>query len=136
MTNRVLLGPLGGGAYGLLVSRPGYDVLNAATIDKQLAFDSRSSKTMRLFKRESLTVSSGSGFSSRAFGVTLGSLPIVFCLWRASGSDEWNHPLTPNSWADDDLEDQVAMVQIYRDKVELARPASGTRYYSYIVLRP
>lgn len=41
MTNRVLLGTLGGGSFGLRVSRPGYDVGAEPLGSKNIAFDSR-----------------------------------------------------------------------------------------------
>lgn len=41
MTNRVVLGNLGGGAYGLRVARPGYDVFNEPLGSAGIAFDTR-----------------------------------------------------------------------------------------------
>jgi hypothetical protein len=83
MTNRVLLGPLGGGSFGLKVSRPGYDVLGSIA-DEQLAFDSRWIGAMRLKASGSFT---GTGSSQVVmFGVTLAAPPLLFLYYKQSGA--------------------------------------------------
>jgi hypothetical protein len=136
MTKRALLGALGGGKFGLKVSKPGFDVTAPSTIDKRLSFDSTVSKTMRVLMRNRLSVSSGSGKLVVNFGVTLSSLPIVFYLWRAGSSSEWSQPLVGGGWANAPLSDQPALLEVYRNRIELSRPTSGSRVFSFIVLRP
>lgn len=48
MTNRVLLGKLPNGQYGLRVSRPGFDVTNDGLGNNAVAFDSRWSNAKAL----------------------------------------------------------------------------------------
>lgn len=62
MTNRVLLGNRNG-AYGLWVSKPGYDVANAGTTDANMLFVP-SAKTVRVIQSGTISVpASSSPFS-------------------------------------------------------------------------
>lgn len=48
MTDRVILGSLPGGGYGLRVSNPGFDVKSQSLNGRQLSFDSRYQKAPRV----------------------------------------------------------------------------------------
>jgi hypothetical protein len=51
MVARVMIGALGGGAHGLRVSKPGFDVTNPGTVDRKLSFDSNWAKSVRVLAR-------------------------------------------------------------------------------------
>lgn len=82
MVNRVVFGALGGGQYGLRVSRPGYDVGSSLGI-RQLAFDSRWLEGLSLFSHGYVA-----GPSPRYiyFGTTFSSPPIVLGIRYNGGS--------------------------------------------------
>lgn len=79
MTNRVLIGALGGGAQGIKISRPGVNVLTAADYD--LIFHSDWVGNSKIHQRGTLTYGSTASFPS------LGFIPVVFTAVLISSSD-------------------------------------------------
>ena len=83
MSDRVLLGALGGGDYGLRVSRPGYDVTDPALAKEQLAFDSRWTEVSNVWMAGSV-VFTPSG-TTVSYGTTFAVPPPVFGIVLISG---------------------------------------------------
>jgi hypothetical protein len=75
MARRVVLGNRGG-AYGLWVSKPGFDALSAA--DSGLLF-TMTKRSGMVLASGSATVPSGGSSLRVAFGDTFPSTPLVFC---------------------------------------------------------
>lgn len=137
MVQRVLLGALGAGQFGLRVSRPGYDVSAGGTVGNKIAFDSAWSRALRILKRGQVeATASGQGpaqYVNISFGETMPSPPVVFVLMRM-GVDRWQ----PAQLVGANLpfySDNGAYVHVEDDRLRLLRPASGTRTYSYIIAR-
>ena len=55
MANRTLLGRFPNGEYGLRISRPGHNVLDMGLAPKNLAFDSRWPKALKIVKKGTTT---------------------------------------------------------------------------------
>ena len=80
MTNRVALGAIGGGNFGLKVSTPGNDVLTGTMEDDKLSFDSSWSSTLKLKASGITTLTpAGSGFYTQNiyYGITFPVLPLL-----------------------------------------------------------
>lgn len=91
MTDRVLLGALGGGAFGLKVSVPGYSVSSAGPND--LAFDSTKGGFAAVLASGTVSMSSGGGDQTVYYGVTLSYAPLVLFNLVTSGaisSSRWH----------------------------------------------
>ena len=84
MANRVVLGELPGGGLGLRISRPGYNVLDAALRDDRLSFDSRWPAAMRLIKSGAATTGS-SGSVTISYGQTVAVEPMCFVVTKTGG---------------------------------------------------
>lgn len=125
MVDRVLLGDIGGGDFGLLVSQPGIDVKSAGL--NQLIFDSRYPvNSFPIYKIFDVTVAAGSGSPSSPGSYTtthtsggLGYIPFVLGFRKKTASsfsgDSWllidsvdGSPSTPSEsgfvWEIDDTE--------------------------------
>lgn len=88
MTNRVVQGALPGGGYGLLVSRPGFNVLGGLS-GKQTAFDSRWPNTLKMVT-QGVAVIPTSGDLTVNYGVTV-SNPFVAVVMRHRANGQWKH---------------------------------------------
>lgn len=140
MTNRVALGDVGGGAFGLKVSKPGYDVLDAGTVDAKLAFDSSWTKAQRIFLSGvyTATVNASGVYGTVTFPSTLSTIPVVLAAYRDSASSVWNQISQVNTgWINANIDGQYFWIKAYVDKITFLRPTSGnSRIYTYIVLLP
>lgn len=95
MANRVVLGALPGGGFGLRVSRPGRNVLNNNLSGSQVAFDSRWQASGRLVINGNVAVPNTDSSSTVEYGVTLPQIPEVLLLFRnASDSSQWTLGVT------------------------------------------
>lgn len=132
MANRVALGKLPDGSFGLRVSRPGADVLDPSLPGNQLAFDSRWAASSRIHLRGTRTVPA-SGSVTVNFTKTFSAPPVVLCLI----TDGTNHyPAGQNTNAFVDLSGSGASdvnagldpfrgnpaVRVYTNRLVLMRP--------------
>ena len=139
MVNRVALGALPGGGYGLRVSRPAFDVLNTGLSGKQLAFDSRWPTAARVHLEGSITCGASGNlttYSSVGFGTTFGSIPPVLVLmddgtgWRTT---DWNYD--GGAW--DPIGRSIEACRISASGMSFWHPITGaSRTYKYLVMRP
>ncbi len=140
MTNRVAFGAVGGGAFGLKVSKPGYDVLDSGTIDAKLAFDSSWTKAQRIYLSGvyTATVNPSGVYGTVNFGATLSAVPTVLAAVRDSASSVWNPLEQVNTgWSNANIDGQFQAMLAYVDRIQFFRPITGnSRIYSYIVLLP
>lgn len=99
MANRLVMGPLPGGGFGIRVSRPGANVLDPDLPGNQVAFDSRWLEGSQIIISDSITLGSGGGWQYFNYGSTLGYIPRAFALyqitsgalsgrWRPFGQDQ------------------------------------------------
>lgn len=141
MTSRVLLGPLPSGAYGLRVSRPGFDVTNPALTGQQISFSSEWAQAGIIFAKGSVSVPTGSfGYTSVAFGVTFSRPPPVIAYADRSSVltplQRGNVYGTYSGWWDSIVAEPI---RIFTDHVEFVEPvsAAGGGYLArYIIMRP
>lgn len=140
MTNRVALGALPGGGFGLRVSRPGFNVLDTGLTGQQLAFDSRWSFAARIHMEGTFSVDRAGSFgvySNLSLGLDFGVPPPVLAMVLRDGGqrqiDEGN-----NYWLADGSYAQS--VRIFSSYLSFLHPQSPlepfTRVYKYIVFRP
>lgn len=140
MTNRVALGLLPGGGYGVRVSRPGYDVLNNALTGAQIAFDSRWVTAARVFLNGSVTApqSSFGSYTSIAFPSSLPSIPTAIVMQRQSSSSQWvsvDSAAFDESWQPTGGLYEAA--RVFTNRIEFLNPTfGGSRVYSYLIMRP
>jgi hypothetical protein len=81
MVNRVVLGALPGGGYGLRTSKPGANVLDANLPANQVSFDSRWPNAARVLKAGSISVPANltaNTYTTLTFGKTFAAPPPVF----------------------------------------------------------
>lgn len=141
MSNRVLLGALDSGGFGLRVSRPGYDVTNAGLAKEQLAFDSRWPEVSNVWMSGGGTLSGVSSLHmvNINFGTTFATPPMVFVtmwykvpdqtsltLWHLAsnldGATPYGGPLC-----------QLVVTTSYFQL--LGNAVSNGKLYNYVVLR-
>lgn len=139
MANRVVHGALPGGGFGLRVSRPGYNVLDAGLTGKQLAFDSRWGAAARLFLNGKVTLSSvfPVAYHTVSFGATFASVPPVIIMQRLTSGASWQlvDGSLNNTWLPSGGIYEPA--RVYSDRLEIMRPfTGGEREFCYLVMRP
>lgn len=96
MTNRVALGAIGGGNYGLKISKPGVDVLSAA--DKDLSFSSLWPAHSLIHQTGTMTVTTS---PTTVSFTDLGFIPVAAMMREISsghyGPLVWSIVITPSS---------------------------------------
>lgn len=128
MVQRVALGALPGGGYGLLASRPGYNVLDPGLTPKQTAFDSRWPSAMRVFMQGSALLATVSTLKTTVyFGRTFSTPPLVIGAF------------TTNAGRLRLIRNSQAFMVTFTDRFEInpipPGEASGT-HFSYYVIAP
>lgn len=140
MTDRVVLGALPGGGYGLRVSLPGFDVKNANLAPNQKAFDSEWTNTLKYHAIGSVFLPVNTGGSPPVVvsfpalssppptllfkTTTVGIKPI------AGGNTGPVYPFGLSAFGGDAL--------VYNNRIEFIRPhpSDGASTAYYIVLLP
>lgn len=141
MTNRVILGALPGGGYGLRVSRPGYDVTNAGLAPSALSFDSSWLKTARVHTQGSVYVPaepSGLAWTSTYF-TAVSPLPAVMALREEGGKFypiQLGSDVSKSGWYPSSPGIYGEGMRIFSNRLDFSR-FNGRNYTAhYIVMRP
>lgn len=141
MADRVILGSLPGGGYGIRVSRPGYDASNNSIPSKGVSFDSRATSGAKILIN-GVTTSNG----NINFGKTLSYIPDAYFMgrmttgrWRNVNPDDehfWDGAAGPGQyWVDMFTSWQNnSYVDIYNNRINIFGVGSYFTHLAYVVL--
>lgn len=138
MTNRVALGKLRNGNYGLEISKPGFDVLNPSTPTSGIAFSTEWASTPVVYLSGITQVNTSSTVT--VYFTPLGYIPFVHCVIYDAATGRVNAQTYTQVFDSGTFVLYTIVdpsIAVYSNRIEMKAAANNTNglYYKWQILK-